>query len=208
MRAEQAGSAAAFLASYTTGWDDDAVEAYAMEFMEWEDDRALEKAIRSVAKSWTNYSRPPLAIIHDAYCHELSMARLRSTEQLANSGVIRCGGHLWVYQDGKNVPCPTCCHGLHRVWTQGNLLEQYRRGTTLKVVLGYEDDDQFWRETASPACLPFEAFDRQRDRNDRMVSPNEGKEIAARSYEAGCVASGTVPNWTHFNMALGIKAES
>ena len=35
------------------------------------------------------------------------------------------------------------------------------------------------------------------------IHPREGKEIAARAYEAHCHSEGREPNWTYFDSAIG-----
>ena len=202
MTSEEAVANAALLASMTTGWDDDSIEAYAWEFKTWDDGAMLERAIRTVVRSWDRQGRPPMGVVMDAYSHEGVKARYASNEKLAAAGVIRCGGTLWVYEGDRHVPCPTCSPALYRVWKEGDLLERYRQGTSLFTLLSDGNDDEFRAKYQRPACRPFEAYERPMDQGEREVGPAEGKKVAAAAYANDCALRGVEPSWEKWNHSM------
>lgn len=55
------------LVGLTTGWNDEAVEAYAAELSRLDDPAALRAACDLIGRSWTEARRPPLALIVSTY---------------------------------------------------------------------------------------------------------------------------------------------
>ena len=88
MTADEAAGVIGWLLSTTTGWNDQSVEAYAISIRAWTDVDAAITAAKAVSESWTERSRPPLAVLKSAYDRErerkesVSMAALPSAPRL------------------------------------------------------------------------------------------------------------------------------
>lgn len=72
MRDDEAVQILGLLVGVTTGWNDEAVVAYAAEIRQQSDPAAMLVAVQHIARTWTEARRPPLGTILEQYRTELS----------------------------------------------------------------------------------------------------------------------------------------
>lgn len=70
MNRNDAAAVVGWLMSTTTGWNDQSVEAYATAIQQWSDLPAAITAAKLVSETWSERSRPPLAVVRAAYDRE------------------------------------------------------------------------------------------------------------------------------------------
>lgn len=70
MNAHDAMTALGDLVAVTTGWNDASVQGYADELVKLDNGEALKRACRTLAATWEEARRPPLATITNLYHRE------------------------------------------------------------------------------------------------------------------------------------------
>lgn len=187
-----------YLSAMTTGWDDTTLQAYALDLARLEDRGCLMEAVRKVAATWTNGWRPQLGIVRDAYEHELALVVERQRAELAERGLMRCGGTGWVlWSDGEELPCPTCAPFLHKVWTTPTLMHRWRAGEEPWRIVDAEDRDTYRREYARTPCAPGYHDE------PRRVSKQQAMKAAWRGYLEACEQDQVEPDRDRFARLMG-----
>lgn len=87
MRDDEAVNILGLLVGTTTGWNDEAVVAYAAEMRTHHDPAAMLVAVQHIARTWTEARRPPLATILDAYRTELARRQPAPTREIGGRRV-------------------------------------------------------------------------------------------------------------------------
>jgi hypothetical protein len=169
--------AMAYLTAMTTGWNEDVVLAYAAELDRLADNDALRDAVQGIARTWDKSHRPALAVVLEAYHHELAKRAADQRNTLGQRGVIRCDGRSWVTMPGgETVPCPSCAPMLHKLWHTPSLMHRWRNGDAAWRLMDCADIDAYKREFSRVNCPP--------PAEDRAVYPTsvQGRKIAATAY--------------------------
>jgi hypothetical protein len=157
------------LVNETTGWNDDATEMYAAEIVLWSDADAAMAAIRNVCRMWMDRSRPPFAVVDEAYRNEI---RERSAAHGINPERAICDGTGWTH---TGQPCPRCNPYLAIIFQSPERLIRWRNGTPIKHLV---DLDGLPVQTCQPLGLI--------DPEDPIVPPSVGRMIAWSAYVADC----------------------
>lgn len=197
MNVEHAAACVAYLTSMTTGWNDDATEQMVYEFERLPDEAALTNAIQKVARTWEASSRPPLAVIMDAYHHEVRLADDLERERAARENErIRCDGSGWRFLDDETTrrPCATCNPALARIFADPDLLRRWRDGFALHRLLGYDGRKELVDETARPPCFPAG--------DDDSIDRLDGIAIAVNEYRR--THQGREPSEAMMNVLLRV----
>jgi len=84
MDRERAIALVGYLVAATTGWNDDSVLVYTAEIEKLSNYVAAGRAVRTIASTWTEARRPPIAEVLNAYRRELS--RSHSAPKEINPG--------------------------------------------------------------------------------------------------------------------------
>lgn len=97
------------------------------------------------------------------------------------SGAVRCAGYGWISIGDQTRPCPTCSPALWRIFRDPKLLLQWRNGRAVHTIFRMSRDE-FSDEYRRPRCQPPVGEELPLDPGDRMISPEEGREVAERAY--------------------------
>jgi hypothetical protein len=165
MTDQEAWGIVAILVAETTGWNDDSTNVYHAEIRQWPDMDAAATAVRSVCHTWTQQSRPPFAVIEQAYRAELR-------ERSARQGIPRgrravCDGSGWVEDaERSSRPCRQCSPYLSEIFDDPDRWNRWRSGTQLKHLVVLED------EMRMP--VPCVVADRD-DPLDPIIHPRTGR---------------------------------
>jgi hypothetical protein len=169
MTREEAWAIVAVLINETTGWNDDAAEMYSAEITTWSDADAAMTAVRNVCRVWMDRSRPPFAVIDEAYRVEI---RERSAALGTGHERPLCDGSGWT---DASLPCPRCNPYLHIIFQSPERLIRWRNGTPIKHLVDHDG-------LPVPTCQITAMIDPQ----DPIVSPKVGRMIAWSAYVADC----------------------
>lgn len=168
MTDEQAWAVVTVLVNETTGWNDDAAEMYHAEIILWSDGDAALAAARNVCRMWMDRSRPPFAVIDEAYRNEI---RERSAAMAPRERAL-CDGTGWTHQA---LPCPRCNPYLAIIFQSPERLIRWRNGTPIKHLVDLDG-------LPVAACQPSGMIDPE----DPLVPPKVGRMIAWSAYVADC----------------------
>jgi hypothetical protein len=170
MTEEEAWRIIGVLSNETTGWNDDAADMYANEIMLWSDAGAAMAAVRNVCHVWMDRSRPPFAVIDEAYRVEI-----RERSAAIGTGHERplCDGTGWITE--HTVPCPRCNPYLAIIFQSPERLIRWRNGTPIKHLVDLDG-------LPVAACQTTNMIDPE----DPIVPPSVGRMIAWSAYVADC----------------------
>ena len=169
MTDEEAWVIVGVLSNETTGWNDDAAEMYHAELVLWSDAAAAMQAVRNVGRTWMERSRPPFAVIDEAYRNEI---RDRSAAMGLTQGRPLCDGTGW--RDDR-TPCPGCNPYLAIIFQSPERLIRWRNGVPIKHLVDLDG-------LPVTPCRPTDMVDPQ----DPITPPRIGRMIAWAAYEADC----------------------
>ena len=192
MEPEPAYRALAHLVVATNGWGDEAVIEYADQLVGLDDPDALTRACKSIARTWTELRRPPLADIIAAYDREIRS----STPRAIDPARVHCDGSGWTSMDPP-TPCRRCQPAYAAIYDDVDKLASFVAGIGVEHLdVGVERVSGQLRYIGG---VRPSRCQQATDPNERVPTFTEGVEIAWNAYKAQCDETGRAMSRRHFD---------